>query len=393
MCNLTKLSLCYFAITIAIFAFTISIFFPLTLKPFDAQEYVLPIPKPLIGILSINDKLTKGKRILENEIIGPETLIVEGNTIYATTFDGKVVKIVNEEIADSISFKNEKKCGTFDTERICGRPLGMRRYNKDILIVLDSYHGIYFVDFSRKIYKNGFELFMSSNELTNETPAMMLNDFDIVNDEDLYISDSSTKWDRRRFFYILSEGKRNGRILKVNLKTKNVSVFQENLFFPNGVQQLSEDSIIVAECGLARILKTYISGKKKGQREIFIENLPGLVDNIRLSKYTKTLFVGLTGLRDPSRLNLYDELGKYPLIRNILANILPEKLFSKLPSLFVKKHSILVEINLEGQIVSTYQDPQSVVVEDVSHVADDEKYLYLGSFHSKFIVKVPKSNI
>lgn len=55
--------------------------------------------------------MTVGKRILENEIIGPEALVVEGNTIYATTFDGKVVKIVNEKIVDFISFKDKQECG------------------------------------------------------------------------------------------------------------------------------------------------------------------------------------------------------------------------------------------------------------------------------------------
>ncbi|CEF70675.1 Six-bladed beta-propeller, TolB-like domain and Strictosidine synthase, conserved region domain-containing protein [Strongyloides ratti] len=371
MCCLIKLSI--ISTLIVVFAaIFISILFPFTSKPFNAQEYILPSPKPLIGTLSINNFLTVGKRILENEIIGPEALVVEGNTIYATTFDDK------------------QECGTYETETKCGRPLGIRRYNKDILIVIDSYYGIYFVDFSRNIYKKGFELFLSSDELTKEKPAMMLNDFDIINNEDLYISDSSSKWDRRRFFHILSEAESNGRILKVNLKTKNVSVFQENLFLPNGVQQISEDSIIVAECGMARIWKMYISGDKKGHREIFIENLPGLPDNIRLSKYSKTFYVGLTGIRHSNKFNMYDEMGKHKTFRNILAKILPEKFFSKIPSLFVDKHSILIEINSKGEIISSYQDPQSTVVEDVSHVADDEKYLYLGSYHSKFIVKVPK---
>lgn len=391
MCFLIKFSICSTVGVIFLAIFT-SILFPFTSKPFNAQEYILPSPKPLTGILSINNKLAVGKRILENEIIGPEALVVEGNTIYTTTFDGKVVKIVNEKIVDIISFNDEKKCGTFETEKKCGRPLGIRRYNKDILIVLDSYYGIYFVDFSKKIYKNGYELFLSSDKLTKEKPAMMLNDFDIINNEDLYISDSSSKWDRRRFFHILSEAQSNGRILKVNLKTKNVSIFQENLFFPNGVQQLSKDSIIVAECGMARIWKIYISGDKIGQREIFIENLPGLPDNIRFSEYSKTFFVGLTGLRHADKFNMYDMMGKHATFRNILAKTLPEKFFSKIPSFFVDKHSILIEINLKGEIVSTYQDPQSTVVEDVSHVADDENYLYLGSYHSKFIVKVPKVN-
>uniref|UniRef100_A0A0N5A0J9 Str_synth domain-containing protein n=1 Tax=Parastrongyloides trichosuri TaxID=131310 RepID=A0A0N5A0J9_PARTI len=389
MRSLIKISF-WSTVTIVIIAIAITFLFPFTSKPFHAKEYILPNAKPLSGILAINDYLTKGERILENKILGPEALVVENNTIYATTYDGKVVKIVDEKIVDFISFKNNKECGTYDTELKCGRPLGIRKYKDDILIVADSYFGIFFVDFSRKIYKNGFELFMSSKYLTKDKPAMMLNDFDIINDEDIYISDSSSKWDRRRFFHILSEAEPNGRVLKINLKTKDVSVIDENLFFPNGIQQISKNAIVVAECGMARIWKIFINGDKKGTREIFIENLPGLPDNIRLSKYSNTLYVGLTGLRHANSLNMYDKIGKYPNIRNFLAKILPEKLFSKLPSLFVKKHAIIIEINLNGSIISTYQDPESKVVQDASHVVDDENYLYLGSYHSRYIAKVPK---
>lgn len=35
---------------------------------------------------------------------------------------------------------------TYDTEPQCGRPLGIRRLNKDQLVVVDTYHGVFTVN-------------------------------------------------------------------------------------------------------------------------------------------------------------------------------------------------------------------------------------------------------
>lgn len=39
--------------------------------------------------------------------------------------------------------------GKYDTEPLCGRPLGIRRLNSNLLIVADAYLGIFVVDFNK----------------------------------------------------------------------------------------------------------------------------------------------------------------------------------------------------------------------------------------------------
>jgi hypothetical protein len=51
--------------------------------------------------------------------------------------------------------------------------------------------------------------------------------------------------------------------------------------FANGVTlSLDEDFVLVAETGSYRIQRLWLSGPLSGQREIFVENLPGFPDNL-----------------------------------------------------------------------------------------------------------------
>jgi len=61
-------------------------------------------------------------------------------------------------------------------------------------------------------------------------------------------------------------------------------------------------------------------------------------------------------------------------------------------SLAKKKHGFVVELDINGKVVSTLQDPEGLVVADVSQATPDEEgtYLYLGSFHADYIAKVAK---
>ena len=78
---------------------------------------------------------------------GPESILVEddGQTLYTGTLDGKLVKIVNGSVAKQIALLNVENitCGTIANEKICGRPLGLRRLNAQFLLVADAYHGLF----------------------------------------------------------------------------------------------------------------------------------------------------------------------------------------------------------------------------------------------------------
>jgi hypothetical protein len=72
------------------------------------NAYRLPLPPALEGPLAPNNLLQNPTIILENQINAPESMIVEnGNTIFAGTGDGKLVKIVDGVIEREVNFWKE----------------------------------------------------------------------------------------------------------------------------------------------------------------------------------------------------------------------------------------------------------------------------------------------
>lgn len=140
--------------------------------------------------------------------------------------DGKLVKIVNGSVAKQIALLNVENitCGTIANEKICGRPLGLRRLNAQFLLVADAYHGlfkgclilklIFLVDKTLvDIENNTVENIFSSNEEINGQTPLFINDVDLVNESIAFVSDSSVRWQRRQFIYLVMENK--GHILRI----------------------------------------------------------------------------------------------------------------------------------------------------------------------------------
>ena len=58
--------------------------------------------------LALNNLLQNAELLLKGQLIGPESIIVEGNTLYTGTTDGKIVKIVNGVITKRRCFLTTK---------------------------------------------------------------------------------------------------------------------------------------------------------------------------------------------------------------------------------------------------------------------------------------------
>ncbi|KIH64279.1 hypothetical protein ANCDUO_05413 [Ancylostoma duodenale] len=105
-------------------------------------------PRPLLeGPTAVNERLRDVEYILKDKIEGPESLVIEGDSIYTGLYDGRVVHIKDGKIVKEVKFTKQPKCGSFETEPLCGRPLGIRRLNRKEFVVADAYLGIFTVDF------------------------------------------------------------------------------------------------------------------------------------------------------------------------------------------------------------------------------------------------------
>lgn len=355
-------------------------------SPIKAQEYNLPGPMEWTGPLTPNSRLTEAELLFHNEIIGPESLMVDGeNGIITGTYDGRIIQIKNGAVIHEVRL-GKGPCGTFDTEPTCGRPLGIRwsSSKKKTLIVADAYLGLYDVD----LVSGEFQQLIPGGLVVDGRPLTFLNDVVVLQNGTILFTDSSSKWDRRKFIFNLLEFSDDGRLLSYCPETKKIRVLLDGLHFANGIQTDKEENyVLINELAKARILKYHLKGSRVGVFDVFLDNMPGFPDNIRMS-HNGTYWVGLAFVRRREKFSFADALGPYPMIRNMLAKIIPMKHIIPLLHTFSPSYGLIVQVDTNGKYVSSLHDPTGKRVPSVSEIDDDGKSLYMGSYHSKFIAKV-----
>jgi len=336
--------------------------------------------------------LQNAELLLKGQLIGPESIIVEGNTLYTGTTDGKIVKIVNGVITKTVLLSDHKDCQTLESRlqnlHLCGRPLGMRRKDKDTIIVADCYLGILSVD----VEKGTKKVLLPGGTIIEGKPLLCADDCDFINEDTIVFSDASTKYDYHHFIHDFVENGPNGRVIQLQLSTGEAKVLVDGLHFANGVQLMPDkQSFLVNEMGMAQITRYYIAGPRKGEREIFMKNLPFYPDNIRLNSHG-TFYVSSAFPRHPEKFLFWEFLGPYPTIRRLLLQLIPSTLLGKFFGVTSVEHGLVIEVDTNGKILSSLHDPTGVVRE-TSQVTDDGEFLYIASFHRDFIAKIRKPKV
>ncbi|XP_058275612.1 adipocyte plasma membrane-associated protein isoform X2 [Hirundo rustica] len=282
--------------------------------PLDPQPISLKEPPLLMGVLESNTKLRKAERLWENQLVGPESIVNIGDVLFTGTADGKIIRIEDGEI-QTIARIGHGPCGGREDEPTCGRPLGMRVGPNNTLFVADAYYGLYEVDPDTGETKP----LVSTKILIEGQKLSFVNDLTVTRDgRKIYFTDSSSKWQRQDYLYLVMEGTDDGRLLEYDTVTKEVRVLMVGLRFPNGVQlSPAEDFVLVQETTMARIRRYYVSGLMKGGADMFVENMPGLPDNIRLSS-SGGYWVAMAAVRPSPGFSVLDFLSEKTWIKRMI---------------------------------------------------------------------------
>jgi len=360
-------------------------------SPIDVNKrFELPDRRPLDGLLdpTWHDNLTGAVHLFENEIHGPECLeLASDGSIFTGTADGEILRIKNDKIVNRWRLPGAVTsvgCGTYETEPVCGRPLGLRLIpgsgDKE-LIVIDAYLGIFYFNIETG---KGEEL-VPAKAIVDGRPIMFPNDLVIVDDNTIIFTDSSSKYTRRQFFAEFLELQPNGRLLQLDRESMKVKMLVDELIFPNGVT-LSKDKshVFVAETGRMRILRHYIAGVDAGKTEVFFDNLPGAPDNIRLQE-NGDIWVPIAKMRS----FITDFLDHAAWLRNHIAKIVPIPYMNLLiqgdPTYgFI----VVIDSSEKNKILDSYQDPSSGSLKGLSHALKVGDHVYLGSFKAPYLGKV-----
>jgi sugar lactone lactonase YvrE len=155
-------------------------------------------------------------------------------------------------------------------------------------------------------------------------------------------------------------------------------VLLDGLEFANGVALAPDDSfVLVAETGAYRVLRYWLQGRRAGECEVFVDNLPGFPDNIK----TGTGGIFWIALAAPRSATL-DALAPRPFLRKLVARV---------PSFLLPApagYGFVIGVNNEGQVVYNLQDPSG----DLAYVTSAVEYkgeLYLASAFQDSIAVVP----
>lgn len=166
------------------------------------------------------------------------------------------------------------------------------------------------------------------------------------------------------------ESRPTGRVRRHDPATGETTTVLADIMFANGITMgPNEDFLLVNEWARYRITRYWVAGPRRGEREVFIDDLPGYPDNIHRDA-TGLYWVGLVIRRNA----VLDRLHAHPFLMKILPRI-PEALQPQPP-----RFAWLLALDGNGRVVHNLQDSTggfdqvtgALRVDDVLYVSSND---------------------
>ncbi len=210
-------------------------------------------------------------------------------------------------------------------------------------------------------------------------PFHCTNDLDVAADGTIYFTDASYKFPLTQLKADLLEHRPNGRFLAYDPKTKQTRVLLSDLYFANGVAVSPDQSfVLVNDTGTYRVRRYWLAGAKRGQSDVFIDNLPGFPDGIS-SNGRDTFWVSLVNRRDST----LDALMPHPFLRKIVM---------RLPAFMqpaIKRYALVLALDGNGHVTRNLQDPSPQCFGQIANTVEHKGMLYFGSIGESAIGRMP----
>mgnify|MGYP001036328699 FL=1 len=328
--------------------------------PFSMPASWTPDSAPeLSGLYAKNKKLLSSELLGTGEIYGPEDVAVDkAGIVYGGTQDGKIIRIHPDKTVE-------------DWITTGGRPLGLHFDSNGNLIVRDAYLGLL------SISPNA-EMTVLVDEVEG-VPLGFTDDLDIAVDGKIFFTDASYKWNQANYMMDLLEGRPYGRFIVYDPSTNEAEVLLKDLYFPNGVAlSSSEEFVLINETWRYRILRYWLTGQNAGQKEIFIENLPGFPDGVSGNDQ------GVFWLAMPTpRIPIIDAAQSRPWLSMFLGKL--PKSIQPAPV----EYGFILGLNESAEVIHNLQDPTGEILKEITSVEEYAGDLYIGSLHNDRIGRYP----
>lgn len=323
-----------------------------------------------------NDALVGALPIGLGEVEGPEDVIVDrAGRVYCDDRRGRILRFSGENFEHKEIFA---KTG--------GGPFGMAFDAEDNLVVCVGGMGLYSCAPDGNVSKLTDETPRNWLRLSDDSRLRLADDVDVVPDGRIFFSEATTRFELAEWVLDSIEGRPNGRLLCYDPKTGTTRTVVKNIVFANGVCSCHDgESLLLASTWLCKIFRYWHSGRRAGQMEVFIDNLPGYVDNINRAS-DGTYWVALNGLRSPT----FDLAMRMPSFRRRMIKQVPpdEWLY---PSL---NHGCIVKVDDDGEPVESLWDPTTDWHPSITSMREHDGHLYIGGLHNNRVgrIKLPGSD-
>lgn len=199
-----------------------------------------------------------------------------------------------------------------------------------------------------------------------------------------------TRFDKRLYFVDASDrvedpvdtrlrGDSSGRLLRIDMTTREVDVLMHGLRSPVGVAVGPDDDyVLVTEAGRQRVLRYWLKGEKAGKSETFVDGLP--CDPGAISYSGKGRF----WLALSCRADWFEQA---------LGSVEWRQIASRWPAWLrpdaASPRAMIVAFDLDGTIVTTLQDDAAGAYAPVTAVREFGPWLLMASDRQDAIARLP----
>ncbi|MHC8407583.1 MULTISPECIES: SMP-30/gluconolactonase/LRE family protein [unclassified Pseudomonas] len=321
-----------------------------------------PAPSLTSGLYADNEHLKNIESVGADSIDGPEALLLEENVLITGLHDGRILRTSLDGNTTSV---------LADTG---GRPLGLARHPSGLLVIADGIKGLLSLDSQGQVVALSTE--------ANGVPFGFTDDV-VIDDSGhfAYFSDASSRFGYGHDGEAIIEHGGDGRLLRYDFQTGKTELLLDKLEFANGVALGPDEAfVLVNETGAYRISRYWLTGPQAGTRDVFIDNLPGLPDNLSYNGKDR-FWVALYSPRSA----LLDATAQHPVLRKIIVRAL-----TVLPTP-VEKRAFVLGLDLEGKVIANLQDASDGNYSPITTVREYGDWLYFGSLKASHMARLPLS--
>lgn len=322
-----------------------------------------PAAPGLTGPYADNQRLQGIERLARGQLDGPEAvLMAPDGSVITGLHDGRVVRVGS----DGKTVSPLVQTG--------GRPLGLAWHPDGRLIIADARKGLLALT-----PKGQLQVLSTS---ADGIPLGFTDDVVVSRDgRHAWFSDASTRWGYGQDGEAIMEHGGDGRLLRHDFDTGETHVVLTGLQFANGVALgPDEEYLLINETGAYRISRVWLKGAKAGLQDVFIDNLPGLPDNLTFNGKDR-FWVALYTPRNP----LLDTFAAWPAVRQAFARalqVIPKP---------VEHRAMALGLDTEGRVIANLQDGGRDNYSPITCVREHGSWLYFGSLKQDAIARLPIS--